>query len=303
MAARAIWTGVITFGMVSIPVKLFSATENKDISFNQLHKDCMSRIKEQKFCPTCERKIETDEIEKGYEYAKGQYVVITKDDLEKLPLPNKNIVEITAFVKQEDIDPVYYDKSYYLEPEEKAQKPFALFMRAITDKGMTAVASVSLRNKQRLCALRPLDGTLMMSTLLYPDEIRVEKGKALPNITVSPAELTMAGTLIDMMSQEFHPENYTDNYREAVLTIIDAKLQGKEVADLPQPATGKVIDLMEALQASMESLKSKKPGSAAQAPAALPAVTAQAESESPEDEVSAAGAAKGARTKKKAATG
>lgn len=258
MAARAIWTGIITFGMVSIPVKLYSATENKDISFNQLHSECKSRIKEQKTCPTCDRKIESEEIEKGYEYAKGQYVVVTKEDLEKLPLPNKNCIEITSFINQSDIDPVYYEKSYYIEPDEVAKKPFALFMRALKEKGMTAVAKVAIRSKERLCALRPLDGTLMMSTLLYPDEIRVEKGKPLPDVQVSDKELAMAGSLIDLMSQDFKPEDYTDNYREAVLKVIEAKLNGQEIVEAPAAPTGKVIDLMEALQASMETMKARK---------------------------------------------
>ncbi|MGH3630955.1 MAG: Ku protein, partial [Sciscionella sp.] len=133
MAARAIWSGIITFGMVSIPVKLYTATENKDISFNQLHRECKSRIREQKMCPVCDRKIETEEIEKGYEYGKGQYVIITKDDMEKIPLPNKNMIEVLAFVQLEQIDPIQYEKSYYIEPDEAAKKPWTLFMRAIKE--------------------------------------------------------------------------------------------------------------------------------------------------------------------------
>ncbi|HEY9786281.1 MAG TPA: Ku protein [Candidatus Obscuribacterales bacterium] len=258
MAPRAIWTGIITFGMVSIPVKLYTATENKDISFNQLHKDCKSRIKEIKTCPVCDRKIESEEIEKGYEYAKGQYVIVSKDDLEKLPLPNKDCIEITSFIQQSEIDPVFYEKSYFIEPDEAARKPFALFMRALQDKGMTAIAKVAIRSKERLCALRPLDGTLMMSTLFYPDEIRVEKRKALPDVNITDKELAMAGSLIDLMTQEFQPSDYTDNYREAVLKIIEAKLEGREIAEAPPIQTGKVIDLMEALQASMENVKAKK---------------------------------------------
>lgn len=258
MAARAIWSGILTFGMVSIPIKLYTATENKDISFNQLHRDCMARIKQQRVCSSCEKQLESDDIEKGYEYGKGQYVLITDDDLEKLPLPNKGAIEISTFVKAEEIDPVYYDKSYYVEPDEAAKKPFKLFMQSLLNKGMTAVASVAIRNKQRLCALRPMDGTLMMSTLLYPDEIRVSRGKPLPTVDVSDKELAMANSLIDMMTEPFDPESYKDSYREALLSIIEAKLEGKEVVAAPAPAAGKVVDLMEALQASMESLKSKK---------------------------------------------
>lgn len=258
MAPRAIWTGIITFGMVSIPVKLYTGTESKDISFNQLHSECKSRIKEQKYCPTCDRKIESEEIEKGYEYAKGNYVIMTTDDFEHLPLPNKNCIEITSFVQQSEIDPVYYEKSYYLEPDEAAKKPFALFMRAMQEKGTTAIAKVAIRSKERLCSLRAVDGTLVLNTLFYPDEIRIERGKALPDVAISDKEMNIAGTLIDLMSHEFNPADYTDSYREAVLKTIEAKLEGKEVAEAPAASPGKVIDLMEALQASMESLKAKQ---------------------------------------------
>lgn len=262
MAARAIWTGIITFGMVSIPVKLYSATESKDISFNQLHAECKSRIKEQKFCPTCDRKIESEEIEKGYEYAKGQYVIMSKDDMEKIPLPTKNNIEISAFVKLDEIDPVHYEKTYYIEPDEAAKKPYTLFMKAIQERGMTAIATITLRTKERLCALRPMDSTLICNTLLYPDEIRVSKGKSLPDVQLSEKELGMAGMLIDMMTHEFNPENYKDNYREALLKIIEAKLEGKEIVELPTAAPTKVVDLMDALAASMEKMKAQKAAAA-----------------------------------------
>lgn len=267
MAARAIWSGIITFGMVSIPVKLYSATDNKDISFNQLHRDCKGRIKEQRFCPTCDRKIEYDEIEKGYEYSKGQYVVLNKEDFEKLPLPNKNMIEITSFIVSDEIDPVFYDKAYYIEPEEAAKKPFTLFMKAMQEKHMVAIAKVSIRTKERLCCLRPYGGTLMMNTLLYPDEVRVEKDKALPDVQVTDKELAMASSLIDLMAQDFEPETYKDGYREALMKVIEAKLEGKEVHEAPSATPSKVIDLMDALQASMENIKAKK---AAPKPAPVP---------------------------------
>lgn len=258
MAARAIWTGVITFGMVSIPIKLYSATENKDISFNQLHRDCKGRIKQKTFCPTCDRNIEYDEIEKGYEYGKDQYVVITKEDLEKLPVPNKNVIEVTSFIKQQEIDPIYYDKNYYIEPDQAAKKPFALFMRAMKDKDVVAVASIALRSKQRLCALRLLDGTLMLNTLLYPDEIRVQRGTEMPDVQISDKEMGMANSLIDLMTSDFEPEQLKDTYREALLSTIQAKLEGKEVIEAPQAPAGNVVDLMDALKASMEAMKAQK---------------------------------------------
>lgn len=263
MAARAIWSGVITFGMVSIPVKLYTATENKDISFNQLHTECKSRIKEQRFCPTCEKRLELDEIEKGYEYGKGQYVIIGRDDLDKIPLPSKNTIEVTSFVRIQEIDPIQFEKSYYIEADEAARKPFALFMKAITDKQMVAIAKIAIRSKERLCCLRPVDGTLVMSTLLYPDEIRIERGKPLPDVTISDKELAMAGSLIDLMTEDFVPEKYKDQYREALMEMIQAKVDGKEIAQAAPAPEVNVVDLMDALRASMENIKARKNASGA----------------------------------------
>ncbi len=296
MAARAIWTGVITFGMVSIPVKLYSATENKDISFNQLHRDCKGRIKQQTFCPTCDRKIEYDEIEKGYEYGKDQYVVITKEDLEKLPVPNKNVVEVTSFIRQDEIDPIYYDKNYYIEPDPAAKKPFALFLKAMKEKDVVAVASIALRSKQRLCALRLLDGTLMLNTLLYPDEIRVQRGTPLPDVQLSDKEMAMANSLIDLMTSDFEPEQLKDSYREALLTTIEAKLEGKEVVEAPAAPSSNVVDLMDALKASMEAMKAQK-----EAAKQTAAASKSDKAEKASKEAATAGAAK--TSKKKAAAG
>lgn len=272
MAARAIWTGVITFGMVSIPVRMFTATENKDISFNQLHVDCKSRVREQKMCPTCDRKIETEEIEKGYAYVKDQYVVLTKEDFDQIPLPSKGMIEITAFVNLSQIDPVQYEKSYYIEPDDVAKKPFTLFMRAMQEKGMVAIAKVAIRSKERLCALRALEGTLMMSTLLYPDEVRVERNKPLPDVVISDKELAMAGSLIDLMAEDFDPSKYKDDYRESLMQMIEAKLEGKQVVVAEAAPQANVLELMDALRVSMEAIKAKKAAGQTSVPAPIQAV-------------------------------
>jgi DNA end-binding protein Ku len=258
MAAKAIWTGVITFGMVSIPIRMFTATENKDISFNQLHATCKSRVREQRVCPTCDKKLETEEIEKGYAYGKDQYVVITKEDLDQIPLPSKGAIEISAFVKLDQIDPVQYEKSYYIEPDEVAKKPFTLFMRAMQEKGMVAIAKVSIRNKERLCSLRAMEGTLVMSTLLYPDEVRIERNKPLPDVALSDKELTMASSLIDLMAEDFDPSKYKDEYRESLMQVIEAKLEGKQLITVQAPPQSNVLELMDALRVSMETIKAKK---------------------------------------------
>ena len=255
---RSIWNGLISFGMVSIPVKLFTATESKDVSFHLLHQECNSRLKQLRWCPVCEREVEWGEIVRGYEWAKDQHVIMTDEDFEKLPLPSRRTIELSAFVKAEEIDPVYYEKSYYLEPDDVGLKPFALLMKALREKGLTAVAKIAIRNKERLCALRPMDGTLMLETLYYPDEIRVERGVELPEVQVSDRELEMASTLIDLLADAFEPEKYEDEYRQALMAIIEAKLQGEEFVEAPAAAPAKVTDLMAALKASVEAAKKRR---------------------------------------------
>lgn len=252
---RSIWNGVISFGMVSIPVKMYSATENKDIAFHQVHDKCETRIRYQKYCPSCDRTVEQDEINKGYEFAKGQYVILNDEDFEQLPLPSKHTVEVSAFVPLEQIDPIYFEKSYYLEADEAATRPFVLFMRAITEMEMVAIATVTLRNKERLCALRAMGGTLILDTLLYPDEIRVSADEELPSVKINDKELQMAEHLIELMKTDFDPEEYKDHYRQALKKVIDAKLEGKEIVVPTEAPKAKVVDLMEALRASVENLK------------------------------------------------
>jgi DNA end-binding protein Ku len=270
---RSIWNGVVSFGMVSIPVKLYTATESKDISFNTLHKKCGTRIKQLRWCPTCEKEVEWGDVVRGYEHTKEQYVVLTDEDFAKLPLTSKHTIDLAAFVKADQIDPIYYEKSYYLEPDETGIKPFVLLMRALQKKGLTAVAKLAIRNKERLCALRPYDGTLMLETLYYPDEVRVQKGVDLPTIKVSEKELAMATSLIDLMLEDFKPAEYKDNYREALMQIITAKLEGAQIVEAPAPPRGKVVDLMSALKASVDAAKS---GRKAPAPKRAPVRAAPA---------------------------
>ena len=262
---RSIWNGVISFGMVSIPVKLYTATDSKDISFNLLHKDCGSRIKQLRWCPVHEREAGWNEIERGYEYAKDEYVILNEEDFGKLPLPSKHTIDLAGFVKLAEIDPIYYEKAYYLEADETGLKPFALLMRVLNKRGLTAVAKIAIRNKERLCALRPYDGTLMLETLYYPDEIRVQKGADAPDVKVTEKEVGMASSLVDLMLEEFKPEAYHDDYRQALMEVIEAKLQGAEVVEAPAAPKGKVVDLMTALKASVESAKKRKTAPAAEA--------------------------------------
>jgi DNA end-binding protein Ku len=254
---RSIWNGVISFGMVSIPVKLYTATEDKDISFRLLHKDCGERLKQLRWCPKHERAVEWDEVVRGYEYAKDEHIVMDEEDFEKLPLPSKHTVELSAFVDATQIDPIYYQRTYYLEPDEKGMKPYSLLMQALKDKELTGIAKIAIRNKEQLCAIRPMDGTLVIETLFYPDEIR-EVPTEVPEQKFSDAEMKMAHALIELLQEDFDPAQYQDEYRQALMQVIDAKLEGVEVAEVEVARPAKVTDLMSALKASVEAAKKGK---------------------------------------------
>jgi DNA end-binding protein Ku len=252
--ARAIWSGSISFGMVSIPVKLFGATQSKDISFHLLHATCRSRLQQRRWCPTDEVDVPWTETARGYEYTKGQYVMLTEEDFEQLPLPSKHTIELTSFVEEKEIDPVFYERGYYLEPGERAEKPYALLLRALEQKKLTAVATVAIRKKEQLCAIRAHEGSIMLETLYYPDEIRLE-GVDLGKVKVSDRELEMAFTLIDIFRKPFDPGEYRDHYREALAELIEAKLEGKQVVSAPAARDTRVIDLADALKRSVEAAK------------------------------------------------
>jgi DNA end-binding protein Ku len=262
---RPIWKGAITFGMISIPVKLFGATESKDLAFNTLHKECRSRLKQKRWCPVDDREVFQDEVVRAFEYTKENYVEITDEDLEALPVPSRHTIELTSFVKQAEIDPVYFERTYYLEPEQIGAKPYALLMRALKTKQVTAIGKIALRNKESLCVLRPGPSALMLETLYYPDEIRTADLPEEPEVLVSPQELTMALTLVEMLEEPFEPKKYHDGYRQALLETIEAKANGQEVVAQPEAPLPKTVDLMAALKASLEAAKKGKPPAAASA--------------------------------------
>jgi DNA end-binding protein Ku len=271
--ARAIWSGSISFGMVSIPVKLYGATESKDISFHLLHATCGTRLKQVRWCPTDEVEVPWSETVRGYEYAKNEYVTLTDEDFERLPLPSRHVIDLTAFVKDSEIDPVYYERSYFLTPDERAEKAYALLLQALEKKGLTALATITIRKKEQLCALRPRDGVVMLETLYYPDEVRLEHGVDLDKAKVNERELEMAFTLIELLRKPFEPEEYQDHYREALAQLIDAKLEGRDVVKSPPAREAKVLDLADALRKSVEAAKKggRARTAAAKAPARRPA--------------------------------
>ena len=258
MAARAIWRGTVSFGMVSIPVKLFTATEGQDISFRQLHVTDNSPIKQVRRCAADGQDLAADEIVKGYEYSKDRYVIVSDADLEQLPLPSKQTIELTAFVRGEEIDPLFFEKGYYVEPEEVGRKPFALLARALAERNLLAVGKLAIRTKERLCALRPKDGGLVLETLYYGDEVRTPEASA-PTVAVSDAEMKIANALIDLLEEKFEPSKYKDEYRETMMALITAKLEGQQYVAAPAPAAAPPsVDLMAALRASVEAAKQRK---------------------------------------------
>jgi DNA end-binding protein Ku len=255
---RPIWKGAITFGMISIPVKLYGATESKDLAFNTLHAECKSRLRQKRWCPVHDREVVADEIVRAYEYTKDQYVEITDEDLEQLPIPSKHTIELSAFVKQAEIDPAYYERTYYLEPEQVGLKPYALLMRALKAKEVSAIAKIALRNKESLCVLRPAGEALMLETLFYPDEIRAQEQVPSLDVLISQPELAMAYSLIDLLQEPFDPSKYHDEYRGALLEVIEAKRNGAAVVAPPEAPTMRAVDLMAALKASLEAAKKAK---------------------------------------------
>ena len=258
MARRAIWRGAVSFGMVAIPIKLYAATESKDLSFVTLHKTCQNRIRQKRYCPYHETDVESSEIVRGYEYAKEQYLVMEPADFENLPVPSTHVIEITQFVSLGDIDPINFERSYMLEPEGVGVKPFYLLKQSLEDSGRVAVAKVSLRQKEHICCLRPYENSISMHTMHYPDEIRGTKELDLPEerTAITDQEMAMATMLIDQLTAPYRPEIFQDEYRLALEHTIEGKLTSQQpVTSAPQPSKGEVSDLMEALRASIAAAK------------------------------------------------
>jgi DNA end-binding protein Ku len=253
---RSTWKGAIAFGLVSIPVKAFTATEERDVSFHQVHRDDGGRIKYQRTCTTCGETVAFADIAKGYELPDGAAVMVTDDDLADLPLPTKQTIDVSAFVPMSQIDPIAFNRSYYLEPEPTGRKPYALLRQALADSGRVALVKVALRTREQLAIVRAKDDALVLETMLWPDEVRSDDELDLPgaDVEVRPEELAMASSLVEALSADFHPETYTDDYRAALLAIIEAKVAGREVvAAQPAAAGGGVVDLMAALRASVDA--------------------------------------------------
>ncbi|WP_433055747.1 Ku protein [Dactylosporangium sp. CS-033363] len=258
---RAIWKGAVSFGLVSIAVRLYSATEEKDIRFHQVHREDGGRVKYKRVCSIDGEEVAYDDIAKGYDLGGGEMVILTDEDFAELPLTTSRAIEVLEFVPTEQVDPILYNKAYYLEPEQTAAKPYALLRDALTNVERVAIVKVALRQREQLATLRVRDNVLVLNTMLWPDEIRAAKFDILDeDVTARPAELAMAGSLIESMAADFDPSTYTDNYREALQEVIDAKVAGREVVqpEEAEEAPAAAVDLMAALRASVERARAAR---------------------------------------------
>jgi DNA end-binding protein Ku len=272
---RSIWKGTVSFGLVSIGVKLYSATEEKGVSFHQVRRSDASRIRYRRVAEADGEEVAYGDIAKGYELPSGETVVLTDEDFADLPLPTAKVVDVLQFVPTDQIDPIYFARSYYLEPEKNAVKPYVLLRDALESSGMAGLVKVAIRNREQLATLRVREGVIVLETMIWPDEVRAADFPFLDEeVTLRAQEKQMARSLVESMAGDFDPSEYTDDYRVALQEMIDAKVAGREVVEPEgaQPRADNVVDLMSALRASVDAAKRGREGpdakkSAAQKPA------------------------------------
>jgi DNA end-binding protein Ku len=258
---RPIWKGAISFGMVTIPVKLYSATQSKDIRFRLLHKEDGAPIEEKRFCTADGKEVAWDDLVRGYEVSRGEFVILDPEEIDAAKPDSSTTIDIGDFVEAAEIDPVYFEKSYFLEPTEIGAKPFSLLRRALVETERVALARVTIRTRERLATLRAYEDALILETMFWPDEIRSTGGLDLPEgdeAKVRPNELKMARSLVDSLAEKFRPETYTDAYRTALEQLIERKMKGEARSAKRRKPEPKVIDLMEALKASVDEAKGTK---------------------------------------------
>lgn len=263
---RAIWRGTISFGLVSIPVKLYTATEAHDVSFRQVHAKDGGRIRYRRVCELDGEEVPYSDIAKGYELPDGDMVVLTDEDMSKLPLTSSKEIDVMEFVAADEIDPLLYSKAYYAEPDKSAAKPYVLMRDTLADSDKVAVVKVALRSRESLGILRAMGEVLVVHTLLWPEEIRsAESLGPQTDVSVRTQELAMASSYIESLSGEFDPSEFTDEYKAAVEEVVEAKAAGREVKTPEPGGGGEVIDLVDALRANVEAAKAKRSADGKQA--------------------------------------
>jgi DNA end-binding protein Ku len=301
---RAIWKGAVSFGLVNVPVRLFAATQEHDIRFHQVHAQDGGRIKMRRICSVCGEEVPYDQLAKGYESADGRQVMLTDDDFAELPLSTGREIDVMEFVPADQVDPVLFDKTYFLEPEARATKPYVLLREALQATDRMAVVKVALRQRETLAVLRVRDKAIVMQTLLWPDEVRAADFEVLEtDVELRPAELTMAESLVESLAADFDPAQYEDEYAKAVTALVDAKLEGVAPAPAAEvtegTSGGDVLDLLTALQRSVERAREAR-GEPADSAAASTKPSAQTETNHDAEQPAPAKAAKKAPAKKAA---
>lgn len=257
---RSVWRGAISFGLVTIGVRLYTATEEHDFRFHQVHREDGGRIRYKRVCQVCGEEVAYADIAKGYELDDGRVVVMDSEDFDKLPINTDHAIDVLEFVPAEEIDPIYFQKSYYLEPDKAATRPYVLLRTALERSGQLAVVKITIRQRETLAMLRAREDLLVMHTMLWPDEVRKPEFDFLDSdVEVRPQELKMASSLVESMAGSFDPGDFTDDYTDAMQKLIEAKAEGAELPEQPEAEeTGEVIDLMTALERSVEQARSAR---------------------------------------------
>jgi len=254
--ASSVWSGYLTFGLISMPVRLFSGARSSGISFNQLHRTDHARVKQQLICSVDGQVLERSDIVKGYEYRKGEYVIIEPEEIKKIEPKTAKTMEILEFVKSSDVDPVYFESSYYMMPEEAGRRPYALLTKALEESEYVAIAKITMHNREYTVFLRPHKGGMMLHTMYYAEEVREVESFGAPDVEVKEAEIKVAHQLIEALAGDWDPEKYHDTFQENLKKLIETKLEGGEVQEVEQPKKmAPVVDLMAALKESLAQTK------------------------------------------------
>jgi len=269
--AASVWSGYLTFGLISMPVRLFSGARSSGISFNMLHRKDNSRLKQQYVCQAEDVVVDRSDIVKGYEYRKGEYVVIDPEEIKKIEPKTAKTMEILEFVKAGDVDPIYFESSYYMLPEEAGRRPYALLTKALEESDYYAIAKLTMHNREYTVILRPRDGGLMLHTMYYADEVQEVEGFGAPDVELKEAEVKVAHQLIDALATEWEPEKFHDTFQDNLKNLIQTKLEGGQIAEVEKPKKlAPVVDLMSALKQSLAQMEGKKkPAATTSEPAAV----------------------------------
>lgn len=256
--AASVWSGYLTFGLISMPVRLFSGARGEHVSFNMLHRDDMSRVKQQLYCPVDDRVVERSEIVKGYEYRKGEYIVIEPEEIKKIEPKTAKAMEILQFVKADEVDPIYFESSYFIMPEEAGQRPYALLAKAMNDSGYMAIAKLTMHNREYTVILRPHRNGLMLHTMYYANEVRSVDGFGEERADLKEGELKVANQLIEALADKFEPERFHDTFQDNLKELIKARVEGREITPVEKPGKlAPVVDLMDALKQSLAQMNKR----------------------------------------------